>query len=104
MNLARVIGSVWATRSHPGTEGLKMQLIQPVTGEGKPTGGPLAAFDAAPGAPVDVGFEGVDGVKIAPACVAPIVPGPSIRRGLACRQCSVGWGRDGTMGCAPAGH
>ena len=46
MNLARVIGTVWATRKHPGIEGLKMQLVQPVTGEGKPVGRPLAAFDS----------------------------------------------------------
>ena len=46
MNLARVVGTIWATRKHPGTEGLKMQLIQPLTGEGRPTGGLLAAFDS----------------------------------------------------------
>lgn len=46
MNLGRVIGTVWATRSHPGLEGLKMQLVQPLTGEGKPQGAPLAMFDA----------------------------------------------------------
>lgn len=46
MNLARVIGTIWATRKHPRTEGLKMQLIQPLTGEGKPFGRPLAAFDS----------------------------------------------------------
>lgn len=46
MNLGRVIGSVWATRSHAGLTGLKMQLVQPLTGEGKPAGAPLAMFDA----------------------------------------------------------
>lgn len=46
MNLGRVIGTVWATRSHPGLTGLKMQLVQPLTGEGKPAGAPLAMFDA----------------------------------------------------------
>jgi ethanolamine utilization protein EutN len=46
VNLARVIGSIWATRRSPGVDGLKMLLIQPLTGEGKPTGRPLAAFDA----------------------------------------------------------
>lgn len=46
MNLARVIGNVWATRKAPGVEGLRMQLIQPLTGEQKPFGRPLAAFDA----------------------------------------------------------
>lgn len=46
MNLARVIGSVWATRKGPGLDGLKMLLIQPLTGEGDPFGRPLAAFDS----------------------------------------------------------
>ena len=46
MRLARVIGTVWATRKHAGSDGLKMMLIQPVTGEGKPSGSPLAAFDS----------------------------------------------------------
>ena len=36
MRLARVIGTIWATRKESGTEGLKMQLVQPLTGEGKP--------------------------------------------------------------------
>lgn len=42
--------------------------------------GRLVVFDAAGGAPVDPGFEGVDGVKIAPARVAPIAGDSSIRR------------------------
>lgn len=46
MNLARVIGSVWATRKTPRADGLKMLLIQPVTGELEPDGIPLAAFDS----------------------------------------------------------
>lgn len=46
MNLARVIGTVWATRQAPGIDGLKMLLIQPLTGEQRPFGRPLAAHDA----------------------------------------------------------
>jgi ethanolamine utilization protein EutN len=46
MNLARVIGNVWATHKGPGLDGLRMLLIQPLTGEGDPFGKPLAAFDA----------------------------------------------------------
>lgn len=46
MNLARVIGSIWATRKSPGLDGLKMLLIQPLTGEGEPFGRVLSAFDA----------------------------------------------------------
>lgn len=46
MNLGRVIGTVWATKKHRGSEGLKMLLVQPVTAEGKPYGRRLAAFDS----------------------------------------------------------
>ncbi len=46
MRLARVIGTVWASHKHPGLDGLKMQLVQPLTGEGRPSGRPLAAFDS----------------------------------------------------------
>ena len=46
MNLARVIGTIWATRKGPDLDGLKMQLIQPLTGEGEPFGRVLAAFDS----------------------------------------------------------
>ncbi len=46
MKLARVIGTVWASHKHADLEGLRMQLVQPVTGEGRPSGRPLAAFDA----------------------------------------------------------
>ena len=46
MKLAKVIGSIWATRKHPGCDGVKLLLIQPVTGEGKPYGHPLTACDA----------------------------------------------------------
>ncbi len=51
MRLARVIGTVWATRKHPGMEGLKMLLIQPVSSDernsgGTVGGGALAAFDS----------------------------------------------------------
>jgi len=54
MNLARVIGTVWATRRHPGLEGTKMQLIQPLTGELRPFGSPLAAFDSVGAGPGEV--------------------------------------------------
>ena len=40
MNLGRVIGTIWATRRHPGLEGTTMQLVQPLTCELKPNGDP----------------------------------------------------------------
>ena len=46
MILARVVGNVWASRKHSGLAGLKMLLVQPVTGEGTPYGAPRAAFDS----------------------------------------------------------
>jgi ethanolamine utilization protein EutN len=46
MMLARVIGDVVATAKHPGLEGKKLLLIQPVTHQGIPRGKPLVALDA----------------------------------------------------------
>lgn len=45
MNVARVIGTIWATRKHPDLEGAKIQLIQPLSCDQKPFGKPLAAVD-----------------------------------------------------------
>lgn len=46
MNLARVIGNIWATVKAPNVDGLKMLIIQPLTGELEPFGRQLMAFDA----------------------------------------------------------
>jgi len=45
MNLARVIGTIWATRKDPNLEGLKMQIIQPVNVHKKAAGSPVIAID-----------------------------------------------------------
>ncbi len=45
MNLAKVIGTIWATRKNEQLEGLKMQLIQPVSEQEKALGSPLVAVD-----------------------------------------------------------
>ena len=45
MNLAKVIGTIWATKKDQNMEGLKMQLIQPITTENKNTGEVLIAVD-----------------------------------------------------------
>ena len=45
MNLAKVIGTIWATKKDPNMEGLKMQLIQPITTEHKKDGDPIIAID-----------------------------------------------------------
>lgn len=46
MNLGRVIGTVWASQKLKGFEGLKMQLIQPLSGDGSPLGGTRVACDS----------------------------------------------------------
>ena len=46
MQVAKVVGTVVATRKEPGLEGLKLLLVRPVTEEGVETGGHLVAADA----------------------------------------------------------
>ena len=46
MRLARVIGSVVATRKHPKLEGAKLLLAQPIDRDGQPQGGAQLAVDA----------------------------------------------------------
>ncbi len=45
MNLARIIGTIWATKKDKNLESLKMQLIQPITMNEQKTGAPLIAVD-----------------------------------------------------------
>lgn len=45
MNLARVIGTIWATRKYETLDGATLQLIQPLTGALEPLGRPIAASD-----------------------------------------------------------
>ena len=45
MLLARVVGTVVATRKDPRLEGKKLIVIQPVSPEGKPEGGYIVAVD-----------------------------------------------------------
>ncbi len=45
MNLGKVIGTIWATRKNEQLEGLKMQLIQPVSAQEKAIGTPIVAVD-----------------------------------------------------------
>jgi ethanolamine utilization protein EutN len=45
MDLAKVIGKVWATQKDPQLEGLKMQLIQPIDSQKKNVGKPIIAVD-----------------------------------------------------------
>ncbi len=45
MNLATVIGKVWATRKLPALQDAVLLILQPVDGDGKVCGSPLAAAD-----------------------------------------------------------
>jgi len=45
MNLAKVIGTVWATRKDENLVGAKMQIIQPLDHEQKKVGDPIVAVD-----------------------------------------------------------
>ena len=46
MLLAKVVGTVVATRKEPSLDGLKLLLVRPVNDEGQEVGAPLAAADA----------------------------------------------------------
>lgn len=45
MNLAKVIGTIWATQKDANLEGLKMQLIQPITAQYEKAGDVIVAVD-----------------------------------------------------------
>jgi len=45
MNLAKVIGTIWATAKDEHLEHAKIQIIQPLTETGKKMGEPIAAVD-----------------------------------------------------------
>jgi ethanolamine utilization protein EutN len=45
MNLATVVGTVWATRKLEAFEGATLLLVQPVDEAKKPAGAPLVAVD-----------------------------------------------------------
>ncbi len=54
MLLAKVVGTVVATRKEPSLEGLKLLLVRPVTEEGRETGTPLVAADAVGAGPDEI--------------------------------------------------
>ena len=45
MNIARVLGSVWATQKHHSLDGVKLCVVQPLDHNRKPFGKPLVAPD-----------------------------------------------------------
>lgn len=56
MNLARVIGNVWATRKLENFEGATFLVLQPVGEDLKPAGKPLVAVDTVGAGPGEVVF------------------------------------------------
>ena len=54
--VARVIGTLWATEKCPDMEGATIQLVQPLSGEGKPAGRPFAAVDTIGAGPGELVF------------------------------------------------
>lgn len=45
MNIAKVIGSMWATRKHHSLDGMTFCVLQPLDQNRQPTGKPLIAVD-----------------------------------------------------------
>ncbi|MCK4578967.1 MAG: EutN/CcmL family microcompartment protein [Candidatus Marinimicrobia bacterium] len=57
MNIAKVIGRVWATQKLPDLEGLKFLVLQPMEGTGEaPVGDFIVAADSQQAGPGDVVF------------------------------------------------
>ena len=54
MQLARITGTVVATRKEPTLEGLRLMLVKPLDEEGKETGQSLVAADAVGAGPGEV--------------------------------------------------
>ena len=75
--MARVVGNVWATRKHPGLEGAKLLLVQPLDADsGKSAGDISLAVDrnigAGPGDTVLLMDEGSSARQILKDPKAPV--------------------------------
>jgi ethanolamine utilization protein EutN len=56
MNLARVTGTLWATRKYDEAEGATLQLIQPLNDDLEPLGRPIVAADTVGAGPGELVF------------------------------------------------
>jgi microcompartment protein CcmK/EutM len=54
MQLAKVVGTVVATRKEVSLEGLRLMVVRPLDEEGKPTGQHLVAADAVGAGPEEI--------------------------------------------------
>lgn len=73
MDLARVIGRVVSTIKIEGLEGVALQWIQPLDGDGRPSGQAIVACDAAQSGPGDIVYY-VDGREASYALPVRYVP------------------------------
>ena len=56
MILAKVIGTIWATKKYDTLNGYKMQFIQPLNGELEKLGDPIVAVDTIGAGPGELVF------------------------------------------------
>jgi ethanolamine utilization protein EutN len=56
MQLGKVIGTIWATRKYDAVKGYKLQLVQPISSEGKELGEPIIAVDTIGAGPHEIIF------------------------------------------------
>ena len=56
MNVARVTGTLWATRKYEDMDAVAMQIIQPLNDALEPTGKPLVAADTVGAGPGELIF------------------------------------------------
>ncbi len=56
MILAKVIGTIWATRKYETLNGYKMQFIQPLNGDMEKLGEPIVAVDTIGAGPGELVF------------------------------------------------
>ncbi len=56
MILARVIGTIWATRKYEAVNGYKLQFIQPIDAKMKEVGEPIVAVDTIGAGPGEIVF------------------------------------------------
>ncbi len=73
MHLGRVIGRLVATHRYQGIDGVPLQLVQPLDGEGKESGGSLVACAVVSSGPGDT-VHFIDGREAALACPETFVP------------------------------
>jgi ethanolamine utilization protein EutN len=70
MYLAKVIGTIWATRKYEAVTGYKMQFIQPIDSSLKKRGEPIIALDTVGAGPGEIVFYVTASEAVIPLDVA----------------------------------